>query len=82
MYGDCVHICKAVEISIESHWKALTQLAGSMLDLEHLKVEVECLTRILKQDMEKLYCGRTHEMVKGKYPAYGKKCSRCDGANH
>lgn len=35
-----------------------------------------------RQAKECKFCGKTHEMLKSKCPAYGKKCSKCGQLNH
>ena len=77
----CVDLCRASELSKERN-KSLGNT--EMVSRINSRPSNQKANRSTQQKLTKtcLYCGRQHEMVKEKCPAYGKTCNHCKGQNH
>uniref|UniRef100_A0A3P9JTB0 ribonuclease H n=1 Tax=Oryzias latipes TaxID=8090 RepID=A0A3P9JTB0_ORYLA len=72
----CLDICRAMEISREYN-KTIT---GQTLEELHVVRQKERKSQ--EKGISCRYCGRTHERIKSKCPAYGKNCKKCGRENH
>ena len=80
----CIDICRASELSKERN-KSLNN-TDSVSRINSRKPTFQNLTLDRHNESKPikpcLYCGRQHELVRAKCPAYGKICNRCKEANH
>lgn len=72
-----IDFCRAVEISKEQAKQLQAECEVTAIRRERPKSEKSYETR---KENQCSYCGYKH--IKGKCPAYGKKCSECQGKNH
>ncbi|XP_023815343.1 uncharacterized protein K02A2.6-like isoform X2 [Oryzias latipes] len=72
----CLDICRAMEISREYN-KTIT---GQTLEELHVIRQKEKKSQ--ERGISCRYCGRLHERIKSKCPAYGKNCKKCGRENH
>ena len=80
----CIDLCRASELSKERN-KSLTNTdTVSRINSRTSGDRSQRFNRNTQQKPMKtcLYCGRQHEMIKEKCPAYGKTCNHCKGRNH
>ena len=81
----CIDICRASELSKERN-KSLdnTDNVSRIHSRKFTPQSQKLINRHFefKHSRACLYCGRQHELVKTKCPAYGKTCNLCKEANH
>ena len=81
----CIDICRASELSKERN-KSLdnTDNVSRIHSRKFTPQSQKLINRHFefKHSRACLYCGRQHELVKTKCPAYGKTCNICKEANH
>lgn len=71
----CLQICRAMEISRE-HSKTIE---GQVTEDVHA---IKQTRKGKTSEIHCKYCGRTHERLKQKCPAFGRKCKNCGKSNH
>nr|XP_054599642.1 uncharacterized protein LOC129164243 isoform X1 [Nothobranchius furzeri] len=72
----CLDICRAMEISREYN----KTIAGQAEEELHAVKQKE--RKRLDKEISCRFCGRAHERLKAKCPAYGKKRKKCGKENH
>ncbi|CAI5678464.1 unnamed protein product [Oreochromis niloticus] len=72
----CLDICRAMEILREYN----KTIAGQAVEELHAVKQKE--RKRLDKEISCRFCGRAHERLKSKCPAYGKKCKKCGKENH
>ena len=80
----CIDLCRASELSKERN-KSLT--STDTVNRINSRALLDRSGRTGPSGQPKptktcLYCGRQHEMIKEKCPAYGKMCNKCKKQNH
>ena len=83
----CIDKCRAAESSVEQ-LKSMGGVEAEAHAVQHKKKKDfkakhrDSKEKSRKKDIKCKFCGRLHEMIKEKCPAYGDTCSFCDGKNH
>ena len=80
----CIDKCRAAESSLEQ-LKSMNNTETEVHAVQYKKKKEhkdKHKDSSKKKDIKCKFCGRFHEMIKEKCPAYGEECTYCRGRNH